>query len=270
MLDDECWYDAALVAAPEHGAYGSCASTTAAHVVRIAIDGVEYSEAPGQFNPEAIIVDPTDREHILVGSNRETIHDSDDGGRSWYKHGSLPTMSDAASMRSVAVDSSDFDHFVTTDWEYAWFTETAGDSFEPVSFDIDGNVRSNVYVSELAMAPSDPTVVYAIVEGSYEAGMYLPGRGLYLSRDGGRTFAKTALTPRGRVIYVHPQDAARFWSFTLEGGDGMDIPPDSALLWHIDGDEESSVSWNNTLQTLAYSPADPDVIYLGASLQQPF
>ncbi len=85
-----------------------------------------------------------------------------------------------------------------------WKTADGGDTFQPL-FDAE-DVQS---VGALAVAPSDPSVIWA---GTGEAFAVrdadIMGDGVYRSTDGGLTWAHMGLTETGRIgrILIHPAD----------------------------------------------------------------
>src|SRR5207302_3028290 len=87
-----------------------------------------------------------------------------------------------------------------------WKTVDGGLTWLPVSdkFFTAGSVGA------LAVAPSDPNVVYAGTGESPIRGNLSPGDGLYKSSDAGKTWKKIGLADAGQIahIEVHPQNPA--------------------------------------------------------------
>ncbi len=85
-----------------------------------------------------------------------------------------------------------------------WKTTNAGTSWSPVT---DGQVKTGS-VGALAVAPSDPNVVYAGMGESCIRGNVSHGDGVYRTTDGGKTWAHVGLRDTMQIgrIRVHPQD----------------------------------------------------------------
>src|SRR5256885_3883957 len=85
-----------------------------------------------------------------------------------------------------------------------WKTADGGLTWQPVSdkFFTAGSVGA------LAIAPSDPNVVYAGTGESPLRGNLSPGDGLYKSTDAGKTWKKVGLADAGQIAHVevHPQN----------------------------------------------------------------
>src|SRR5213082_2530400 len=86
-----------------------------------------------------------------------------------------------------------------------WKTLDAGLTWEPVSdkFFTAGSVGA------IAVAPSDPNVVYVGTGESPIRGNLSPGDGMYRSTDAGKTWAKIGLADAGQIAHVavHPRNA---------------------------------------------------------------
>ncbi len=85
-----------------------------------------------------------------------------------------------------------------------WKTTNAGSSWSPVS---DGQVKTGS-VGALAVAPSDPNVVYAGMGESCIRGNVSHGDGVYRTSDGGKTWAHLGLRETMQIgrVRVHPRD----------------------------------------------------------------
>ena len=87
-----------------------------------------------------------------------------------------------------------------------WKTENAGMSWRNVS---DGSFASGS-IGAVAVAPSDPNVVYAGTGQACLRGNVSAGIGVYRSEDGGKTWTHAGLPDAGQIarIRVHPEDAS--------------------------------------------------------------
>ena len=84
-----------------------------------------------------------------------------------------------------------------------WKTTNAGTTWKPVFDDV--HVAS---VGAVAVAPSDPNVVY-VGTGNLSGWSFTPGKGVYKSSDGGRTWTNVGLTKSQNIggIVVDPRNA---------------------------------------------------------------
>ena len=140
-----------------------------------------------------------------------------------------------------------------------WESENAGRTWEPI---FDGQPIASI--GALAVAPSDPRVVYV---GSGEADMRSDishGNGMYRSSDGGRTWAHVGLEGTrqiGRVV-VDPRDANLVYVAAL--GHGYGPNPERGVFRSKDGGR----TWSRVLFKdentgaidLALDPSNPKTI----------
>jgi photosystem II stability/assembly factor-like uncharacterized protein len=140
-----------------------------------------------------------------------------------------------------------------------WETRDAGRTWEPI---FDGQPIGSI--GALAVAPSDPRVLYA---GSGEADMrsdIAQGDGMYKSTDGGRTWNHVGLADSqqiGRVL-VDPGDPARVLVAAL--GHPYGANAERGVFRTVDG----GASWQQVLGDddvgaidLAFEPGNPRVVY---------
>lgn len=85
-----------------------------------------------------------------------------------------------------------------------WKTEDGGNSWLNVS---DGYLKLGI-VGALAVAPSDPNVIYAGTGEACIRGNAMPGEGMYKSADAGKTWQYSGLAEAQTIsrIVVHPKD----------------------------------------------------------------
>ena len=146
-----------------------------------------------------------------------------------------------------------------------WETSDAGRTWNPI---FDGQPVGSI--GALAIAPSDPKVIYV---GTGEADMrndIAQGEGVYRSGDGGRTWTRIGLVETQQIgrILVHPRDP----NVVLVAALGRPYGPSAerGVFRTADGGK----TWEKTLYKdadtgavdLAFRPGDPDVVY--ASLWQ--
>lgn len=261
-IDSECDYES-VVAAPEHGAYGVCSAMGTRRLARIDGTGIDYVEV--QWQEHTLAVDPQDREHVLLMGLDAEIRRSRDGGDTFTLTATVPSVGEYPGVRTIALDPIDFDHFVTSDWDSVWHTADGGASFTQSMFTFEGETYGNAYVLSLAQDPNDGARMLAtgsLRDADLEE---IPGsEGVYQSTDGGLTFARTEW-PSARSLIMHPTQQDVYFFVESKGGDGMDTPPDSSDLVRVDHGETTRQHVTSVLSTLAFSPVDPDIVYLGGA-----
>ncbi|GAA2718221.1 MULTISPECIES: sialidase family protein [Streptomyces] len=206
--------------------------------------------------------------HLRLADHAGQLYDSTDGGATWSRTGT-PAFPAGSSVYSVAFDPADVRHAVagamvrggavTTDggttWTAAKGLAAKGD-------------KANLFSS--AVSPADPSVVYGLGIDLDEAapGSSSEGRHLYRSADGGRTFVKvvddsaaTKLT-NGTLLAPSPVDAdvLHFVFGTYFQNYGTD-------LFRLDARTGQVTRTHNAydgISAIAFNPARPQVMYLGA------
>jgi photosystem II stability/assembly factor-like uncharacterized protein len=152
-----------------------------------------------------------------------------------------------------------------------WKTTDAGRVWTPL-FD----EQPTQSIGAIALAPSDPNVIYV---GSGE-GLQRPdlsvGDGVYRSRDGGKTWRHVGLSDGQQIgaILVDPRDANRVFVAVL--GHPYGPNPERGVFRSKDGGE----TWERVLYkdentgaiALAFDPKDPQILYadLWAARQAPW
>ncbi|MDX1503110.1 MAG: glycosyl hydrolase [Thermoanaerobaculia bacterium] len=94
-----------------------------------------------------------------------------------------------------------------------WKTEDGGASWANVS---DGHLGA-ASIGAVAVAPSDPNVVWAGTGSACPRGNVSPGDGIYRSTDGGDSWSHAGLPEAGQIgaIAIHPDDPDRVWVAAL-------------------------------------------------------
>jgi photosystem II stability/assembly factor-like uncharacterized protein len=142
-----------------------------------------------------------------------------------------------------------------------WKTTDGGIAWFPVS---DSAFRSGS-IGAIAVAPSDPNVVYVGTGESPLRGDVSPGDGAYRSRDGGKTWARIGLQDAGQIadLEVHPQDANLVYAAVL--GHVFGPNPTRGVFRSRDGGQ----TWQKILFKsdsagaidLSLDPSNPRVLY---------
>src|SRR4051812_653623 len=138
-------------------------------------------------------------------------------------------------------------------------TTNNGTTFEPI-FDLyPGSI------ADLALAPSDPNILYVATGEANNRQTTSYGDGLYKSTDAGKTFRKIGFENSqtlGRVI-VHPRDPNTVW--IAVGGDLYGPSDDRGVYMSTDG----GASWKKTLYVdnttsateIALDPSNPNHLF---------
>ncbi len=141
-----------------------------------------------------------------------------------------------------------------------WKTTNNGTTFKPL-FDV-GRVAS---MGDLAIAPSDPNVLYAGTGEEDSRNSISPGGGVYVSRDGGESWTFSGLKETqaiGRIV-VHPSDPNTAWVAALGhiwGANqerGVYKTTDGGKTWR----RVKFISDRAGFVDLALDPRDPDVLW---------
>ena len=141
-----------------------------------------------------------------------------------------------------------------------WKTVNAGTTFFPL-FDREKVVS----LGDIAIAPSNPQVIYAGTGEEDSRNSISPGGGVYKSVDGGRTWALAGLERTeaiGRVL-VHPTNENVAWVAAL--GHIWNTNPERGLYKTVDGGKSwrlvKFVSDKAGFVDLAMDPRNPDVLW---------
>lgn len=141
-----------------------------------------------------------------------------------------------------------------------WKTEDAGNTWKPI-FDKEATQS----IGNIALAPSDPNILYV---GSGEANIFrasLPGIGMYKSTDAGKTFRHIGLENTGTIarIIVHPKNPNIV--FVAASGNEWTYNKDRGVYQTMDGGK----TWKRILFEseksgcidMVMDPSDPNTLY---------
>jgi photosystem II stability/assembly factor-like uncharacterized protein len=145
-----------------------------------------------------------------------------------------------------------------------WQSDDAGKSWRNISdgqFDVGG-------VGSIAVAPSDPNVIYVGTGSAEPRGNVSPGKGMYRSTDAGRTWTKVGLEAAGQIgkIQIHPDDPDHL--FVAATGSLFGPNEERGVFRSRDGGD----SWDKVLFVndstgvvdLAMDPSNPRILYATA------
>lgn len=222
---------------------------------------------------------------VVVGGSDGQLYESTDGGESFSAPFGPPREVEGLGYR-VAFDPTDVDHAIFgcagngSGDTGAWVTFDGGETWTAaggLSAGSGAAERANVF--EVVVSPVDSDTVWAAAIDIYQTlppndGEPHGGRHLYLSRDGGLTFAvvvdnreaiagaETTVTLRNQpTMAAHPTDAdVLYFVFgTYFDGYGTDL-----YRYDADGDAVTFThNANDDVNALAFNPGAPEVIYLG-------
>ncbi|MFB3098545.1 MAG: WD40/YVTN/BNR-like repeat-containing protein, partial [Acidimicrobiia bacterium] len=212
-------------------------------------------------NIHRILIHPGDPNTVYVGAQgpawgeteERGVFKTTDGGQTWDK---ILYLNERTGIGDLVMDPDNPDKLIATMWEFRrwpWFFKSGGEgSGLYVTFDggenwekrtdKDGLPKGELGRIGLAIAPSNPDVVYAVIESKKSA--------FYRSDDGGFTFKKTK--GEGNFgnrpfyyfdIYVDPVNENRVYSihsrvtYSEDGGEtwksliGREVHPDHHAWW---------------------------------------
>jgi photosystem II stability/assembly factor-like uncharacterized protein len=144
-----------------------------------------------------------------------------------------------------------------------WRTEDAGQTWRNLT---DGQLKS-ASIGAVAVAPSDPNVIYVGTGSACPRGNVSAGDGLYRSTDAGKTWTHIGLPEAGQVgkIRVHPQNPDLVYAAVL--GHIFGPNPDRGVYRSRDGgktwDKVLYVSEKTGAVDISMDPKNPRILYAG-------
>jgi photosystem II stability/assembly factor-like uncharacterized protein len=141
-------------------------------------------------------------------------------------------------------------------------TRDAGVTWNPV---FDGQTVHSI--GDLAIAPTDPSVVWAGSGESCIRSHISVGEGIFKSIDAGRTWARMGLERTGRIgrVLVHPQNADVVFACAL--GHAYGPQPERGVFRTVDAGRSWErvlfVDENTGCSELAMDPSNPRTLYAG-------
>ena len=143
-----------------------------------------------------------------------------------------------------------------------WKTTDAGLSWEPV---FDGQTAQSV--GHLALAPSNPNVVWVGTGEAHTRSHISLGNGIYQSLDAGKTWTHMGLENTGRIarVLIHPQNPDIV--FACSQGHSYGPQPERGVYRTADGGRTWNlvlhVDQNTGCSDLAMDPSNPNILIAG-------
>lgn len=230
-------------------------------IFRVAGDRVQQRSGPAAGDGlTGLAADHRHPNQIVAVDKHGQVYRSSDGAQSWDAAGKAPDVD----VYDAAIDPSDPDHIVIGTSSDAVFTTFNGGWSWTQSRGIGTHSHANGFT--VAISPKDPSTVW--VEG-YDLSQSNNGaRHIWRSVDGGLHYwsvldGNEVTLYNGTDLWPSPTDAdVLYFAFgTWFGGYGTD-------LYRYDDARESVTSTHDNydgIDSLAFSPADPTVMYLGLS-----
>jgi hypothetical protein len=198
-------------------------------------------------------------DHVRIGDADGALWDSIDGGETFAVINRLPLSSPTIVYR-FAFDPANLDHilagtasqgaFVSFDGGRNWTRTSLADGFNVMNF---------------AVSPADPNVVWAMaVDGRNST------KAIHGSKDGGLTFVPVVQAGPGVTIVNQPVMAAHPTNpnvfYFVFGSHFQGYGTDLFRYDAINGLTRTHNS-NHDINAIAFSPADPSVMYLGLEVE---
>lgn len=143
-----------------------------------------------------------------------------------------------------------------------WKTTDAGLNWEPL---FDGQTAQSV--GHLALAPSNPNVVWVGTGEAHVRSHISLGNGIYKSLDGGKTWTHMGLDNTGRIarVVIHPQNpdivfaCSQGHSYGPQPERGVYRTADAGRTWTL----VLHVDQNTGCSDLAMDPTNPNILFAG-------
>lgn len=211
-----------------------------------------------------IMVDPKNAGHVVVGS-KSGVYASSDGARTWLGRN---TDGNINNILSVALDPNAPEKILAGSEIAGWvrMSTDGGDTWQtilpPLGVD---TPTGRISIYQIVFAPSQPSTVYAatgIAELTLGLDRKIPGRGVYKSSDGGRSWSAVnngleAARLNILSLAVSSRNANLVYAGTLDNG--VFKSEDGGLSWS----QKSSGIPVGEIRSIVVDPRDYNVVYAG-------
>jgi photosystem II stability/assembly factor-like uncharacterized protein len=245
-----------ITAAPDGGAY--IWSDNREILARYDASGLKTLKPPA-----AIVGFGVDATLARIADTNGTIWTSTDRGESWQRTGPPPPITNTLVYRG-AFDRTNLDHALVGSAVFGAFVTFDGGR----NWQQSAGLGKNFSVFNIVISPADPNVVWAMaLDTAAES------RHIFRSTDGGRSFAaavdasEVVTLVNGPVMAAHPSDPNVlyfvFGTYFQDYGTDLfryDAATRELRLMHHDFDD---------IDAIAFSPADPSVMYFGLEVVEP-
>lgn len=180
-----------------------------------------------------------------------------------FEYRSVGPSRGGRSSTAVGVAGQDFTFYMGTTGGGVWKTTDAGVTWNNIS---DKDIKCGS-IGAIAVAPSDPNVVYVGTGSPDPRGNVSMGIGVFKSSDGGESWKSIGLNKAGQIgkIIVHPNNPDEVWIGVL--GNIFGHNEERGVYHSIDG----GMSWEKVLYInektgcidLVIDPSNPRIIYAG-------
>ncbi len=171
-----------------------------------------------------------------------------------------PAVQGGRILRIVVPPGEPYTFYVVTASGGLWKTINNGTTFTPI-FDR----QNTIAIGDMAVAPSNPDILYVGTGTPASGRLTLRGDGVYKSTDGGKTWAHIGLENTIHIgrIAVHPRNPDIVYVAAL--GYHFTDNPDRGLYKSIDGgaawDKVHDLGEKIGFVEVVLDPADPDTVY---------
>jgi photosystem II stability/assembly factor-like uncharacterized protein len=219
----------------------------------------------------SIVIDPFDSQHLILGgvthdaSDASALFSSTDGGKTWVRQGFI-SPNNYWCHSVVFHPKAQGVIFATIDDNGAkngiWRSQDGGKSWQQLTTGLPE--ASQMARTSIALAPSQPDTMYAIVSNTTDAllGVFKStNQGTSWKKIDDKSFAKEGQMTYGNCIVVHPTDP----NHVLCGGVDLRLTTDGGATWtkvtHWDADRGKPHYAHADHHALVMPPSKPGRIY---------